>query len=264
MVRTKARPKRHRAYQDPGRNVRRRPGNDKSIATTNNRSTYAASAVNRPGFAVGTATAKKVLMLKNLDNCLPYTVNTQTISDIPKGDLINERERDIANVAGWTLRFHVHNQWQPHMMMRYAVVSPRQTWDVSTPATASVDFLRSYTTNRTQNVDVSSSGIAQATNPIDTDFFMVLSKGELELGPGYNTYTGGEIPNWKTLHKWVPLNKQLRWNADGEVGETPVYFCYWFDCVERKGGETMTALAGAAGTLQTRFQATCYFHEPGP
>ncbi len=92
---------------------------------------------------------------------------------------------------------------------------------------------------------------------------MVLYEGSMEVGPdpGSTGYSGGVKANWGYTEKWVPLNKQFRYNVGtGGKSETPVYFIYWFDTKIRQQTQSFASIAGT-GVVKTTLDAIAYFHD---
>ncbi len=173
-----------------------------------------------------------------------------------------QRERDIVNLAGWKVRFQVHNTFDVPVTFRFAVVSPRQTFGTSS-VQRNQNLLRSFGPERSLNLGIGNSGITNSNNKINDDLYMVLYETSFEMGPdaGATGYSGGIQKNWHYMDKWIPLKKQFRYNA-GTSGksETPVYIIYWYDTKIRKAGEAFSAIGGAGG-IATRTDAIAYFHD---
>ncbi len=96
-----------------------------------------------PGFPLGGKTAKTHTTSRILDGFANYNLDFLLIDDIAKGDGINQRERDIVNLAGWKVRLQVHNTFDVPVTFRFAVVSPRQTFGTSSTE-RNQNLLRSF------------------------------------------------------------------------------------------------------------------------
>ncbi len=136
----------------------------------------------------------------------PYTPTELRVDEVPRGTSLNQRERDIVHLKGWKLRFFVKNTYDVPVTLRYAMIAPRQTWNLATAVTKSASFLRSYGSTRALNMGSVNSGLSNTKNPINDDMFMVMQSNTLEIGPnaGATGYTGGVQANWQQHDQWYP------------------------------------------------------------
>ncbi len=215
-----------------------------------------------PGFPLGGKTSKTHTTGAINDGLNSYAVAALLIDDIDKGDGINERERDIVHLKGWKVRFHFQNTYDVPITLRFAVVSPRQTFG-TTATERALSLLRSFGPERALNLGIGNSGISNTKNRINDDLYMIMYEHSVEVGPDASStgYTGGVEANWSYFEKWIPLNKQLRYST-GTSGksETPVYLIYWYDAKIRKATEAFSAVGGT-GVVQTRVDSIAYFHD---
>lgn len=195
------------------------------------------------------------------------TLNAVNISDgIDKATTaqIDERERDIVNVRGYTLCLNIASRkmLEP-LMFHWAIVAPKDSQNITGDA-----FLRGYNEERTRDfkaTDVTTlSGTDLARNPINTDAFTVFMHKKFLLHPiqAEGDTTNADYPfikssntGMKTFQKYIRINRQMRFN--GAASTTPIYLCWWAASPFKKTSDP----AGSTAYTMT-YRVVAHFKEP--
>lgn len=193
---------------------------------------------------------------------IQYASHEKNIADLTKltkgtTEKLNERNRGIVNCRGIALTINVGNLSQVHMQeFHYAIVSPKHSTTVS-----DTDFFRAYNDTRSQNFLASTlSGMDLMYNPINSDLYNIWSHDKILLRKnmdGLGIYDNREYPGFRTLKKYIKIDRQLRY-ADGiDNCETPIFLVWW---------STDPFKVTTEGTVPTQFQMTyravMHFKEP--
>jgi len=210
----------------------------------------------RVGERIGTGTGKR-----NEDttagNLNSRTLYVQPLLDIPKGALIDQRERGLVNFRG--MKFcHSLIMQDPggfgnvtqKLWLNRCIISPKgcDTDPIST------NFFRGNGTGRAQDFGAALSPIELHCTPINTDKYNVHMHRREKLGP----YASTEGRN-NTVKEWyTKLKRQIRYDDDGAVPiGKQMYYVWWYDFNTATAGS-----AAAVGFLNHKLHVTKYFKEP--
>lgn len=247
-------------------------GSNKRAKTVAPRTAYRKGKnVGRP---VGSSTAKRVITDSNWNlndpvgnqNVLEASNQRYEITKLPQvttTNTIQYRQRGMINCLGFELRMHAANKASStNLVLNVAVVAPRNQND-----TLPDGFFRGYGADREQNWGAPDSMSANTLNmtPLNTDDMNVLFRGKYKLGnKGDTAPTDSNLydqthPSHLTLKKWIPINRQLRYENSGAAScEDPIWLCYWVCRADKSSYQS--ALPDIA---EIKFEAIMFYKEPG-
>lgn len=222
------------------------------------------------GFApnTGTALRREVIATDKWNTAGTITVDPRVIvqdelTDIPEKVAattdISRRERAMINCLGFNLRIFIRNTiTSQSVIVRLAVVSPTDKNEMS-----NAQFFRGYNTTRAQDFTTALDSHQYNNTPINTDNYTILWSSKYHLAPDSDTNGAASYSrtrdNYTEVNKWVPLNRQLRY--DGPLGSDcsdKIFLLMWYAGVE--SGSTTPV---AAGSLTYRRWACTYWKDPG-
>lgn len=180
------------------------------------------------GFRVGEGTTKR-RQIENTAGVLQNTrvLNSVEVTNIPEGNSINQRERQMANLRGFKMCLEVRNVRDEPLYFNLAVLAPKG----ATASVVTADFFRGSTDDRAQDFDATALNSNEFhCLPINSDKYVVLLHKRYRLGPspGATLYTNENSNNFLNIDRYVSLKRQLRWSSgeqSAEVGR--VYVVYW-------------------------------------
>lgn len=208
------------------------------------------------GFNIGEGTGKRYISQNN-GPVLQQTrqLIVENLSDIPKGDAINERERDIVNVRGFKVCMELNNVTSKPMYVNMAMICPKNS---SAPSV--INFFRDSGLKRAKNFDDNLTSLELHCLPINTDLYTVLRHKRMILAPGDTptdtaTLTGRSYTN---VDWYVPLKRQMRYASTSALNSADrVYLVYWCDLYA-----TGINIPGTLNALQAAERHITYFREP--
>ncbi len=215
------------------------------------------------GHSVGSGTSKKFERVntngQNLQSRVLY--DTNLLTNLVKGDALNERERNIINLRGFKICQEVTNQsTQKALYYNVAVICPR----TSQGSISNTDFFRSQGsgTARGTNFDTGLTSNEFHCLPINTDNYTVLKHRRYRLGPATQSsgVIGGSQNNYMNIDWYIPIKRQIRYESGiGNPTDGNIYIVYWADRFDTNAG---TLAQANAFRLQERY--VTYFKEPKP
>jgi len=208
----------------------------------------------------GEDTAKtRVIAQSNVSGQSTRTLYFDDCTDIPasSSNAIDSRQRHILNYRGFKVCQEWKNKSSFPLLCNVAVIALKGDADQPTLTT---DFFRSYGVDR--NLDFSAS-LLDSTDfhckPINTDKFTVLKHMRFKLGSSAGNVSEGfkDESNWCMKEFYVPINRQLRYRADGTC-HTPFFLVHWCDEFQTVNGTL------AQPVVDFSQNVTAYFKEPQP
>lgn len=209
------------------------------------------------GQRVGEGTTKrKVSEFQENVAMATKSIYSYNLTDLAKGDDIDQRERYIVNVRGFKIRMYFRNNVNIPIMVNWALVAGR-----GANAVSSTDFFRANGTARSQAAGTG-GGVEQTFADINTDDYVVLRHKRFLLSeisnptPAFNTIE--QKSSWKIKEFYMPLKRQLRYEGDGETTCTEkVFFVAWVS----KPSDLVTDTA-TTDAVKLTLQTIMYYKEP--
>lgn len=190
------------------------------------------------------------------------------LTGIAKGTALDQRNSQRVNIHGVKIRLHFQSvtSTAAPMVMNVAILVPKNGSSIFTGTNN--EFFRAYGTNQTSEFS-DGGGVTSvctfldyAYGTINPEKHQVLNRWRFVLGPNRQTDTGtsykdGFAAPYKTFIKYVPIKRQIQFDADGDdvPEEDSIFLCFWADVM----GATRT---GAASGLYSRQMFTVtYFKD---
>lgn len=186
------------------------------------------------GEAIGTSEHQRSLTVSAVN--VPNSTRT-----LVSGDLVNivratnheidERHRDIINVKGIKLCFNILNLATKPLYFNVAVVVPKFSQAASTVSGG--DFFRNNQDGRGTDFTNALQALEFHCLPINADKFHVLMHQRFLLGPSASSsgYSTGENLNYANISKWLPINRQIRYENNVPVNGR-IQYVYWADLMD--------------------------------
>ena len=194
----------------------------------------------------------------NLETRQLYQENLLNIERAVSTNNIDQRQRDIVNVAGIKLCFMVRNNTTNPLLFSYAVIQPKvgQPFEDNAP-----DFFRGTGNTRSFDFNGNYNTLDYYCRPINSDKFNILMHKKLKVPPKSQSvsqlYNPNSGLNLKLRRHYLKINRQFRYQTNSALLVTPtIYFVYWADVPMQEQNATATP----AFTFQRRF--VTYFREP--
>jgi len=149
---------------------------------------------------------------------------------------IDLRERNIVNCIGWKIQWelsHTINTIE-FFVFNWVIIAPKGKQGVPN----ATDFFRNRGGSRGIDFGIVLHLMFLNNNKINDDLYDIVTHRRVTLGPA-NTPSTVAYPQLKTQHlidTWVPLNRQLRYDAQ-EGCISPVYVVYWLDHMVNNNGQ---------------------------
>ena len=166
-------------------------------------------------------------MVNEANDDLPSrTLLSWDLTEIQRGDSLNTRERDIANVRGFRITgaFAATTMNQEHTV-HLAVIGQRGCADLWTSGAenfvTSTDFFRGYGDERFKSFSTGLSSSEMHTLPINKDAYVILTHRKYRLKPRFHYFEDGAPGATKTVSGtrsevpfdfYVPYNRQVRYD----------------------------------------------------
>lgn len=218
------------------------------------------------GFPFGSGTSKKRVVIDKWANATtdidPRVIVQDELTLLPEKSLtatgIDFRERALVNCLGFSLRLYFRNTAaETAVTIRMAVVSPTDKNEVN-----GNEFFRGYANSRALDFTTTLDSHEYTNNPINTDNYSILWSSSCDLMPDSNATGVNQFArdgnNWKSINKYVSLNRQLRY--DGPLANEcadKVFLLVWYEGI---GSEAATPVG--AGSVRYKRYGICYFKEP--
>lgn len=219
----------------------------------------------RLGEPVGTATAKR----NGFSVAKVTTQQQQQLASVPlisliksSTDALDGRSRDIVNFRGVKICFYAKNKKQSGepIYLNWAIISPK---DSSAASLVADDFFRGDGASRAINFSNTLSWMDTRCMPINTDKYNVLHHRRLVLDGVWNVDdtvpgTANDTINLGTkgtvfFEKYIPINRQLRFDATAATPTTPnVFMVYWYQAPDELNTVKM----------ESQYKVVQYFKEP--
>lgn len=176
------------------------------------------------GYPVGVGTTKRCLS----SNTIFFNMSTknfyqQPLTNVTGGQNINRRERDVINMRGVRIQMELKNlkaaSDKQQIYFHWCVISDKQD-PVSDPD--GQEFFRAFDDSRATDFTSTLSSIQLNGLPINTDRYVVLRHRRMQL-------SGWEIAQYRYVSEWIPLRRQLRYDAatNGNPVTGGLHLCYW-------------------------------------
>lgn len=183
------------------------------------------------------------------------TLYDEDVLNLERGDLLNQRERDLVNLRGWKINMELVNTTASVVYCNVAIIHPKKATAVS-----SSQFFRSYDTSRNQDFGSTlMNAHMRHCYPINTDQYLILKHKRFRLAP--NGQAANQSQEFgSSVHNeclWVPLGRQIRFNGNGSTtNNQKAYLVYWFG---QAGTNTLDA---ANAVCNASFDVSMYYKEP--
>ncbi len=244
----------------------RRPFHGGQQAGTQRTSTYATRrnpVLNRIANGRGTGESKRKLITANglLDTRELYVTN---LINIPKATVEGERsarERNVINISGIKICLEItSNVDRQPLYFHMAIVSQKG----QTTTVTKTDFFRNdgVGTERGTDFDIGLSAQEFDCLAINNDRYNVVKHTKILLDGNnngqYSTNGSTGTRSYKSLHTYLPIKRQFRWNADTNNNpESDIFLLYWLD-----GFGAAAASPSVLSVAQVDLHAVIYFKEP--
>lgn len=192
-----------------------------------------------------------------------YGVN---LTDIPRGTSINERERDVLSLKGIKVNFLFKNVFPSvsatptdPILVNVCLLFPKDNTDILVGAP---DFFKlTKTVGRAVNFNDTGnlSGMDYHTLPINSDKYGVLWHKRFKIANGSTAtfYNSGSQNSWRTLNKYLKINRQVQYaSATAASCNDPIFLCWWCTSIQEPTG------VGTAAGQQTIGRITTFFRDP--
>lgn len=211
----------------------------------------------RIGERVGSANCKRsVQATSDYVTNNSRTLYTIELTQIPKGDNIDERETNIVNCRGFKINMFMANTSFVPLYVNVAVLSNKFS-GVAPPAT--VSFFRSSGINRGLDFSNLRTAMEFHSLPINTDAYSVLRHKRYRLTEkGGSNFKSNRGASYKNIRMWIKLKRQLRFElpTDESPSNGRVYLVYWCDQVDANGASTPIT-----NVLGVQERHVCYFKD---
>lgn len=179
------------------------------------------------------------------------SLNTRTLYVLPLNDLtqgpnIDMRERGVANIRGYAVKFATQCL-EPGtftgtgvFVMNIAIISPKHQSIINTDG-----FFRDYRSSRDVDFSVALGSLEINNNPINTDKYHVLRHFPVSLSENNARKDAGSD---KTIRFYCPMKRLVAFDDDvAASSEAKVFLVWWMDRV----------VAGAGATVATGIYNVC-------
>lgn len=193
------------------------------------------------GQRIGTSNSKSTLLTTGnwalRDTRTLYQIN---LCQIPFGQDIDERERNMVNYRGCRICFAVRSETTLPLYFHMAIVAPKQTQTV-----VNADFFKGDGAERGRTFDTTLSAVQFHCSRINTDRYTVLKHKKYLLNPTNNTssYGADSGKSYRYFDFYTKIKRQLRYesNADAVPIDGNIYFVYWADRFTADSGQAIQA-----------------------
>lgn len=169
-----------------------------------------------------------------------FTLHSKLLTTIPKqtaAEEINFRAGAVVNIKGFDINWVFTNMQAGIRIVNFAMVVPKHLalTDVAVPTER---FFRG--TGTTRELDFSNALGSNTLNhrAINTDLYDIIFRIRfmLHANVGDGQSQGG---NQKKISKYVKINRQFRYGAEGFTAGDDPYLVWWCDAADRNGGYTL-------------------------
>lgn len=161
-----------------------------------------------------------------------YQVDLLNIPQTGANHALNTRTRHVINCLGFNLTFSIRNLATRNMLANWAVIAVRNGSSIN-----SSNFFRGDGAgDRGTDFGVVRTGLENHMMTVNSDDYIVLTKGRNKVGPSSST-EGNDSWIWQ---KYVPCRTQVRYDSVGEPHQH-IYFCYWYDFDDSNRNEVIQA-----------------------
>lgn len=209
----------------------------------------------RIGERPGTSSAKRAGITDD------RTIATRTLYDVQllnlgKGQNIDNRERNVVNFRGVKCCLSFVNKAATvngqHLYVNYAVVTPKASDDKIGIDMA--NFFRGTGVDRGVDFGIGLSALEFRCLNINTDKWDILKHKRIQLAP----YSSNEGANCRTSEFYLPVNRQIRYQTDGQLPVAKqLFLIYWCDYQD-----TPATTAAANNVCDVQLRVVKYFKEP--
>lgn len=211
------------------------------------------------GFPVNSATTKRHVVnviRQDFDTRTLYMSELTAIERQSGVHELNRRERDVVNISGFKIMAECRNLNSEPLQVSFAVLSR-----IDSTIPSSTEFFRGDGSgDRTMNLGTNRTSLEQMNAPINTDDYIILWRQNLKFSVTQETTTNWQNdidPSYGTIKKWIPLNRQIRFNATGDANER-IYLVWWCDKFNQMGASPIDpASFQSQMRLETFFKDVC-------
>jgi len=218
------------------------------------------------GMRAGVGTAKRNQV--NSDGSVAFNQNqlyTVDIIPINRQDAtsvaaLNRRDRDMVHMVGVKICINFRCRSTAAQYCNFAVLAARHRGAID-----GTDWFRDNGAQlRSVNFsDTNLNSLERHCNPINSDDFIVLAHKRWEMfdRPDWaNAGKPGSYAQRRTIRIWVPINRQIRYEGDGDNSEQAIHMAWWF------GGQGLNQVDSQNQTDvgDVEYHAISYFKEPMP
>lgn len=183
------------------------------------------------------------------------------ISEVDQGNAqLNRRERDIIDLKAIKYSYRFQNRGLSPLMVNTALLV---AYD-SGGAGSGGFFRTGQAGQRGVDFDFNLSATDIHTLPVNTSKYDVLHRESFILGPNgqTNQIDGGTrfndaTPNWKLISKYMPVNRQIRYQDNGSP-ETRIVLVIWAVHMDHTPG---TPFVGGTARFSYEGRNDSYFHD---
>lgn len=178
------------------------------------------------------------------------------ITNIDRGDGINNREQNSIYISGFQLNFYYQNTRNYPVGVNVAIVCPKNSSGIS-----STGWYRSYGSSRIRNfLDATNTGQDNYMLPINNDEYNILYHKRFKVNEEndtglWNSHSG---KNWGGFKKFVKLNRQVTYETNvGTSANEKIYLVFW--CNEWIAPAPQSS---AAGAMNIQIHLATFFRDP--
>lgn len=214
------------------------------------------------GESVNNNTSKNRVTHSGTNLIATYNLYSQNITEITKGDNINQRSRNAIDISGFKICAELKNHSNTPMYVNVAVVQQKN----SSVAIES-GFFRGHTGERGDDFyDVTHTSNWMHCTSINPDKLKILCHMRFLLAGNFDSSSGpieelfsSARSNYKRFERWIPLKRRITYdnNSTNIPTDSNVKLVYW--CNKFGHGPALTS---ELSMLHFGVSVKCYFRDP--
>lgn len=205
------------------------------------------SAIQSVGENVGHGVLKRFDVLSDNDifNWNRFQLHSKILTTIPKqtaAEEINYRSGQVINISGFDIQWVFTNVTADIRIVNIAMVVPKHLalTDIAIPPER---FLRGSETVRELDFSGALGSNTLNNRAINTDLYDIIFRDKFMLGA--NSGDGQTTGKYQKYYKkWVKINRQFRYGAEGYTQGDDPFLVWWCDSHNRTGGQTQDPQLG--------------------
>lgn len=187
----------------------------------------------RTGNRIGSSDAKR--KVQDVSNTVGRNSFQQYVIDLTAlgaaADGRDTREKSATNISGWKIWFDVRAVTETPTYFNMAVISPKTSTTVGLP-----DFFRTAGAQRAVAFDSTANNAQFMYHaPINTDVYNIMWHYRTRLAGNKDSSPGSVVDyssggtSYKTIEKWIPFKRQLRFDLTTSTvpQDGRVYLVFW-------------------------------------